>query len=981
MAEEQKSPIFKSSEGAVDRSKLDESIKSLDAESIKEQSALVRSADQAFKEATIYYNQKFDEAVKKIDPAYSKDKIEYILAEQSRSSDYRFIKKTIDAGEAIDGAKDIDPRAEAVAKRLTDNAQAIRTGTIASILSHISTKDIEDLDAFETVKKDFDEKVGDKPGISFEELFDKFKEIAGMYEEALKDAASLKIFQTPENSSVISAISKILKDSGLENESVSASAEQYEKNIKRLVGEDSQGKIESVSTVDKEEKPKEETATSKPVTEEAKLSTIEEVKKPTIEEKPTSVQESQARVESPSEPVKTESATPASPQASASTQIKTEVPSISQEPAPAKTEGAAPSSVGKIESAVAASTQPEIQSAAEAKSVTTEGQLGSKEAAPGASAVTAGGEATKKENTAEGTKAETTKESVKSNTGTTNTFASDFFASIFGIGTAKTAKGEGKIEGAKTELSTEEGLKKEASSATQTPDSIAAAEGKKEASAEKAIEKSGITEAGSITTQEITSGKKEEKTGSLEKEETSKKEETQSELKTSLDKVAEKNLAEGEKKEESPKPADSEKGLNLTPLSLEGAQGISDKVSVKIPEIGEKMGAGNKEAASFLSSIFGIASPSVGKKDQTEKASQEEKAQTPSESKPIEAASSPIESEPSSAPSAPSTPSTPLSIPSIVASAEPKPAETSVSQPIEAAASSTKIQEATEEKSPVVVTQTPSINPPTNVGEKGAVGAVGAVEEKGALEEKTAVEKGGIKTTLPSIEAVTPVQGPKVIQTQEPLSRKERREERRADRAEAREGKTRLSEIEGSNKTIAENIAKKIEESKLETSKASPAPQVESAKSLENSPSKINTLTPISLSTPLGKISGGAETSKISTGIKETTRQNLSSVLPGTKSSEKVSSEPSSSPQNTSTSSGSTTSPSEGVTQKSGESSSGSSKKEEGAPSKGYSGQEGEVSSTDDLNKNIQLMVTLLSQLNDTLQGPLLVTPTTKKFE
>jgi hypothetical protein len=120
------------------------------------------------------------------------------------------------------------------------------------------------------------------------------------------------------------------------------------------------------------------------------------------------------------------------------------------------------------------------------------------------------------------------------------------------------------------------------------------------------------------------------------------------------------------------------------------------------------------------------------------------------------------------------------------------------------------------------------------------------------------------------------------------------------------------------------------------------------------------------------KVGASPETFAKSEGIKETVTQKLSSSI----SPEKVSNEKPNQPT-TSTVGEDNSSQAKTENSTTQEGGAGTEKKEE--PSK--SGESEGSNSMEELSKKMEAMVGLLSQLNDTLSGPLLVTPTTKKFD
>jgi hypothetical protein len=172
------------------------------------------------------------------------------------------IEKKIEAGEALDGARDIIPMSMKAAEQKVANAKALRTGTVTEIVDLIGTKEIESKEGLNSIKEEFNSRIKDDKN-SFESLYSEFKKNLSLFNEDLSmvDEKNVSKIFSPENNAVISALAKALKEMGVENQSVNSMAGKFEENIEKLLEKISRSeqKIESV----KEETPKKEESIEK----------------------------------------------------------------------------------------------------------------------------------------------------------------------------------------------------------------------------------------------------------------------------------------------------------------------------------------------------------------------------------------------------------------------------------------------------------------------------------------------------------------------------------------------------------------------------------------------------------------------------------------------------------------------------------------------------------------------------------------------
>lgn len=316
LPEQNQSPVFKAGE-AFNREEINKKIMmdptGVDTEELKK----VKSGEEVTKEAKNFFRENYKKSLEELDPDSAKTPWYYEFAYSPTTSFYRQIARTIESGEALDGAKDIIPMAKEAAGQKVTNAKALKAGTVTEIIDLIGTKEIEEKEGFASARDEFNSKVKDEKN-SFENLYKAFRENIDLFNRDLStidERTRSKIF-SPENNAIISALAKALKEEGIENESVNAMAERFEENIGKLLEKIPGQKIEAA----KEEAPKK----------------VESQEKP-------EVSKSEEKLEEKMEEKKTEGGTPAAP---ASTPIETPK---ATETAPVTQEAASPAAPGTPE--------------------------------------------------------------------------------------------------------------------------------------------------------------------------------------------------------------------------------------------------------------------------------------------------------------------------------------------------------------------------------------------------------------------------------------------------------------------------------------------------------------------------------------------------------------------------------------------------------------------------------------------------------
>lgn len=319
--EQSESPIFKVGE-AVDRAKIEGNV--LQGFSGDEDIQKLKDLNRVSKEAKSFFRKNYKEILTELDPESSKTPWYYQFAYSPVGSSIRKIEKTLEAGEALDGAKDIVPMAQKAAQSKVSSAQALKVGTVTQIVDMIGPGEVQNMSTFSDVKEEFDSKVKDEKK-SFEVLYNSFKENLELFQRDLSmlDDRDRKTLFSPENNAIISALAKVLKGEGIENESVNYMNEKFEEYLNALAtGTPAAGEKMEAAKAEAPKEPEKETGTEAKV-EETKLEEKLEEKK----EAPVTPSAAPEAEEKPIEGAKAE-APPATPTAGPAPEAKTETPAL-----------------------------------------------------------------------------------------------------------------------------------------------------------------------------------------------------------------------------------------------------------------------------------------------------------------------------------------------------------------------------------------------------------------------------------------------------------------------------------------------------------------------------------------------------------------------------------------------------------------------------------------------------------------------------
>jgi hypothetical protein len=240
---DKKGSIFGTGE-AIDKAGIEDKIIKTGGRIDSEDADRLKTLDSVFKEAKDFYKKNYQESLLDLDQESSQNPWYYEFAYVKHP--YKRIEKTIESGEVLDGARDILPMAIKSAKNKVSNAQALKVGTVTEIVDIIGTGGIEEMESFEKVKNEFDLTVNNEKK-SFDDLYDSFKKTLHIFQEDLSriDEKTQKSIFSPENNAIISALAKILKEEGIENESVTFMSEKFEEYLESLINKNE--KIESTS--------------------------------------------------------------------------------------------------------------------------------------------------------------------------------------------------------------------------------------------------------------------------------------------------------------------------------------------------------------------------------------------------------------------------------------------------------------------------------------------------------------------------------------------------------------------------------------------------------------------------------------------------------------------------------------------------------------------------------------------------------------
>lgn len=324
---DQKKPIvFKVGE-AVDRAKIEGNI--IQGFSADEDIEKLKDLNSVSKEAKRFFRKNYKEILTELDEDSAKTPWYYQFAYSPVGSSIRKIEKTLEAGEALDGAKDIVPMAQASAQSKVTSAKALKVGTVTEIVDMIGLGEVQKMANFSEVKEEFDSKVKDEKK-SFEVLYNSFKQNLDIFQRDLSmlgDNDRKKLF-SPENNAIISALAKILKGEGIENQSVNFMSEKFEEYLNALAtGSPTAGeKMEAAKTEAPKESEKEAGTEAK--VEETKLEEkLEEKKIPVTPSTETGSEEK------PIEGVKSQESS-TTPTAEPTAEAKTETPALTTPEAP-----------------------------------------------------------------------------------------------------------------------------------------------------------------------------------------------------------------------------------------------------------------------------------------------------------------------------------------------------------------------------------------------------------------------------------------------------------------------------------------------------------------------------------------------------------------------------------------------------------------------------------------------------------------------
>jgi len=240
---EEKGPIFSTGAGAFDRAGYNEAITKGAAATIKDEDTEKRkTADKVQEEAQKYYNAKYEESIKKIDPAYDSKSVEASVAELTYNRNLREIKKNIDEGKPLEGVKDILPLAEESAENRISLTKSLKTGTTTQIAEKVGISNIKEMKAFDEVSEDFDAATKNEK-LTLEESLSSLSRILSFFNNEIRDAnVAAKMF-TPQNNATISAIARILEKEGFSSEIVKTMSKRFEENLAKFAEKEG-GKIE-----------------------------------------------------------------------------------------------------------------------------------------------------------------------------------------------------------------------------------------------------------------------------------------------------------------------------------------------------------------------------------------------------------------------------------------------------------------------------------------------------------------------------------------------------------------------------------------------------------------------------------------------------------------------------------------------------------------------------------------------------------------
>jgi len=212
------------------------------------------------KEAIKFYDEKYDEELKKIDPGIDRSSVFYTEAESNSARHKKSIKNNIESGKAVDGKEIIDMAANSASNKIA-KANQLKNGTVTQIAETLGWKRIEESGNYQEIAEDFNKKTNNEK-LEFEKiinnLWSKF--------DAINNPENVTpVKYSAEDNALISALAKILEGEGFKNDSVTAMAAKYEENVTRLSASSSKsGDVKTIegSKVESEAKKNQEEPTS-----------------------------------------------------------------------------------------------------------------------------------------------------------------------------------------------------------------------------------------------------------------------------------------------------------------------------------------------------------------------------------------------------------------------------------------------------------------------------------------------------------------------------------------------------------------------------------------------------------------------------------------------------------------------------------------------------------------------------------------------
>ena len=382
------------------------------------------------KKAISFYNEKYDAAIKELDPSVDRASIFYREAETNAYRDQKEIKNSIEQGKSVDGKEIIDMASNSAANKMA-NVDKLKNGTVTQIAESLGWKRIEESDNYQEILEDFNKRMNNEK-FSFEKIIDN---LWAKFDDINDPENETGIKYSPEDNALISALAKILEGEGFKNESVTAMSSKYEENLNNFSEKSKgtkEGNLESSKTEEKKE-------TGELKTTEEKLSEPKEKQKDNKEEsKPIE----SAKSESTTELKNTDTGSEKKNEATASTLIENKISvDVNKSSAPANTDTQAKTETSQAKTETTQTKTETTQTKTEDKKIEgieKESTENKKEGTPENKSI----EKTEASNLSE-TKKEKTEEKTSEVSSDISKRQDDLMKSIFGID-AKGGKGSGE---------------------------------------------------------------------------------------------------------------------------------------------------------------------------------------------------------------------------------------------------------------------------------------------------------------------------------------------------------------------------------------------------------------------------------------------------------------------------------------------------------------------------------------------------------